>query len=183
MRGGGGRCNASQSTRSNTTELRICPARQNDRNASALNKTSFRESKNISYSFCNVYPDTVAIAAGYKTNATTGAEFAICADLNPAGSTTYNGLTTAIETSSSKVMQTANSPNHSGQGENVLYGDGHAEFQQNPFCGQQRDCIYTVSGNAQGTVTTNKQGPAKASKASNNPLWPGDSVLMPGSNW
>jgi len=38
----------------------------------------------------------------------------------------------------------------------VLYGDGHAEFQQNPFCGSKRDNIYTVSGSTTGASTTSK---------------------------
>jgi prepilin-type processing-associated H-X9-DG protein len=79
-------------------------------------------------------------------------------------------------------MQKANSPNHQGQGENVLYGDGHAEFQQNPFCGNKRDCIYTVSGTADGSKTTNLSLPAKSGTTTCDPTWPGDSVLLPTSS-
>jgi prepilin-type processing-associated H-X9-DG protein len=69
-------------------------------------------------------------------------------------------------------MQKANSRNHQGQGENVLYGDGHAEFVQNPFCGTKMDNIYTVSASTDGSVTTSKT-------VTGSPVWAGDSVLLP----
>ena len=172
-----------------TPEVFNCPSSNAEKDnygsaagASAQNKLSFSGPKNLSYSFVNVYPSANAVNNGYKVNTTVGAEFAICADINPAGSTTYNGLITAMETSSQATMQKANSPNHQGQGENVLYGDGHAEFQQNPFCGSKRDCIYTVSGSVDGSVTSNKQLPAKSGTTTCDPTWPGDSVLLPTSS-
>jgi prepilin-type N-terminal cleavage/methylation domain-containing protein/prepilin-type processing-associated H-X9-DG protein len=173
-----------------TPEVFVCPSSNDEKDTygttagiSAQWKVTFSKPTNLSYSMANPYPDTVAVNNGYKLNATTGAEFAIAADKNPAGSTTYTGLTTAFETSSSQIMQTANSPNHQGQGENVLYGDGHAEFQQNPFCGSKRDCIYTASGNNTGSITTNKQNPTKGGTTNCLPLWSGDSVLLPTVNW
>jgi len=36
-----------------------------------------------------------------------------------------------------------NSPNHQGDGQNVLYQDGHVKFQLNPWCGINDDNIYT----------------------------------------
>ena len=175
-----------------TPEVFVCPSSNAEKDtygtaagASAQNKLSFSAAKNLSYSFVNVYPSSAAVNNGYKVNTTVGAEFAICADLNPGGSTTYNGLKTAQETSSQKDMQKANSPNHQGQGENVLYGDGHAEFQQNPFCGNKRDCIYTATKTTatNGEQTTNLTEPSKGNNTSCDPIWPGDSVLLPASNW
>ena len=32
---------------------------------------------------------------------------------------------------------------HDQDGQNVLFGDGHADWQTNPFCGTQHDNIYT----------------------------------------
>jgi prepilin-type N-terminal cleavage/methylation domain-containing protein/prepilin-type processing-associated H-X9-DG protein len=176
-----------------TAEVFVCPSSNDEKDtyggtsatpapgASSQNKTSFSADKNLSYSFINVYPDNNAISNGYKANATTGAEIAICSDKNPAGSQTYNGLSKVTEVSSAKDMQTANSPNHQGQGENVLYGDGHAEFQANPFCGQLKDCIYTRSGSTNGSVTNSKAVPTNGN-ANTIPSWAGDSVLLPGSN-
>ena len=62
--------------------------------------------------------------------------------------------------------------NHQRQGQNVLYGDGHAEFQQNPFCGSKRDNIYTVSGSTDGSITTSRT-------VIGSPTWAGDSILLP----
>lgn len=176
-----------------TPEVFVCPSSNDEKDTygttagvSAQWKVTFSAPKNLSYSMANPYPDANAVNNSYKLNATTGAEFAIAGDKNPAGAPNYTGLTTATETSSSKDMQLANSPNHQGQGENVLYGDGHAEFQQNPFCGSKRDCIYTASPvNAAnpGQVTTNKQAPSKGGTTNCMPTWSGDSVLLPGAGW
>ena len=43
-------------------------------------------------------------------------------------------------------MKAGNSNNHDEDGQNVLYGDGHVEFQQNPFCGVARDIIFYRKG-------------------------------------
>jgi prepilin-type processing-associated H-X9-DG protein len=173
-----------------TPEVFVCPSSNDEKDTygtaagiSAQCKTSFSKATNLSYSMANMYPDTTGVNNSYKLNVTTGAEFAICADKNPAGATNYTGITTTNESSSSKDMQLANSPNHQGQGENVLYGDGHAEFQQNPYCGTKRDCIYTVSGSTDGSNTNSKAVPTNG--GANAPKWAGDSVLLPaaGPTW
>jgi len=175
-----------------TTEIFVCPSSNDEKDtfqgtsataangASAVNKISFSARKNYSYSFANVYPDANAVSNGYKMNATTGAEIAICADLSPSGAPAGNyDLTTPQENSPASVIKKANSPNHQGAGENVLYGDGHVDWQQNAFCGQKRDCIYTVSGSTDGSTTTNHTAPSAGSN--NIPRWAGDSVLIPGA--
>jgi prepilin-type N-terminal cleavage/methylation domain-containing protein/prepilin-type processing-associated H-X9-DG protein len=163
-----------------TSEVFICPSSNAEKDnygtaagISAQSKTSFTDwRKNLSYSFANPYPDETAVKNGYKLNAATDAEFAIVADLNPGVGDSYDVTFPNKETSSARDMQKANSRNHQGQGQNVLYGDGHAEFQQNPFCGSKRDNIYTVSGSTDGSVTTSKT-------VIGNPTWAGDSVLSP----
>jgi len=180
-----------------TTEVFVCPSSNDEKDnyqgssatafagATAQNKSSFSQKKNLSYSYVNVYPTQAAVANGYKVNNTVGAEFAICADISPAGSaagSNYDGLKSALENSPQSIIKKANSPNHQGAGQNVLYGDFHADFLQNSFCGKNRDCIYTASGNAQGTVTSNKQEPAKGGTTTCAPMWEGDSVLLPGVN-
>jgi prepilin-type processing-associated H-X9-DG protein len=162
-----------------TPEVFVCPDSNLEKDLygsavgiNAQHKTSFTDwRKNLSYSFANPYPSEAAVKEGYKLNSTTGAEFAIAADLNPGVGGGYD-VTAPNEKSSTALMQKANSRNHQGQGQNVLYGDGHAEFQQNPFCGTKQDNIYTVSGSTDGSVTTSKT-------VVGSPVWAGDSVLLP----
>jgi prepilin-type N-terminal cleavage/methylation domain-containing protein/prepilin-type processing-associated H-X9-DG protein len=179
-----------------TTEIFVCPSSNDEKDnfqgnaataaagATASNKLSFSSRKNYSYSFANVYPNSDAVSNGYKMNATTGAEIAICADISPAGapgtgtSANYD-LASPFDNSPASIIKKANSPNHQGAGENVLYGDGHVEFQQNAFCGQKKDCIYTVSGSTDGSNTSKHQAPSNG--GDNSPRWAGDSVLIPGT--
>ncbi len=42
--------------------------------------------------------------------------------------------------------QPYNSVNHQGDGQNVVYGDNHVDFDRNPFVGQNGDNIYTTGG-------------------------------------
>ena len=165
-----------------TPEVFVCPSSNVGKDdygsvagISAQSKVSFTDwRKNLSYSLANPYPDAAAVEKGYKTNTTTGAEFAIAADMNGGVGGGYD-VTAATERSSPQLMLKANSPNHQGQGQNVLYGDGHASFEQNPFVGTKRDNIYTVSGSTDGSVTTSKT-------VVGSPRWAGDSVLLPAQN-
>jgi prepilin-type N-terminal cleavage/methylation domain-containing protein/prepilin-type processing-associated H-X9-DG protein len=178
-----------------TPEVFICPSSNDEKDTyiatppgtpgvSAQYKVSFTKTENLSYSMANPYPSTNAVNNGYKLNSTVGAEFAIAADRNPAG-TSGNAYTEvgAQPNSPTSVMQKANSANHQGQGENVLYGDGHAEFVQNPFCGTKQDNIYTATTSTDGSITTNNQNPTKGSTTNCWPGWAGDSVLLPAANW
>jgi prepilin-type N-terminal cleavage/methylation domain-containing protein/prepilin-type processing-associated H-X9-DG protein len=99
--------------------------------------------KNLAYSVANPYPDP-AVAKDYKLQMPMPATFAVAADMNPG-------------------TDNSDSPNHELDGQNVLYGDGHVEFQKEPNCGTNHDDIYH-----------NTVGTANAS-----PLSPTDSVLLP----
>lgn len=108
---------------------------------------------NVSYSYQNPYSNTTATAAGFKFNNTLTAEFALMSDKNPGMTAGQDNVTAVMSTSSSRDTRQGNSNNHDKDGQNVLYGDLHVEFQQNPFVGVQRDNIFTAR-----TVTTTTAG-------------------------
>ena len=64
-----------------------------------------------------------------------------------------------------KQTKRANSENHEKDGQNVLYGDGHVDWQQTALCGANGDNIYI-----------NKKTP---SEIEGSPVDKDDSVLLP----
>lgn len=123
----------------------------------------------LSYSFANPYPDDAAVGAGYKLTSNITPEFAIAADMNP-GTVNGSNVLNVTSVSSTSAMKLGNSRNHDQDGQNVLYGDGHVEFQQNPFCGVMRDNIYARKASSSGF---------DSSEICNSPLNADDSVLLP----
>jgi prepilin-type N-terminal cleavage/methylation domain-containing protein/prepilin-type processing-associated H-X9-DG protein len=161
-----------------TSEVFTCPSSNAEKDNygggtnSAINKSNFTDiAKNLSYSYQDPYPDANAIGSGFKLNNSISAEFAVASDINPGTTGTDDNVLHPTNTSSAKDMKFANSNNHDGDGQNVLYGDGHVEFLQNPFVGVQRDNIFTRSlPNATSDTWLNT---LKGSRDAN------DSVLLP----
>lgn len=128
-------------------------------NYSADNLYNFGSKDNLSYSFAVMYPDTASVQNGYnKWGSSKGAEFAVAADLNPAGAT-GSDMDVAYDASPSDQKK-MNSLNHDRAGQNVLYGDGHAEFRNTAWAGAANDNIYTTAVKAasqavQGVPETN----------------------------
>jgi len=106
--------------------------------------------KNLSYSYENPYPDTSAVSGGFKLNNSVSAEFAVASDINPGTSGNNDNVFAVTTQSSARDMKQGNSNNHDEDGQNVLFGDGHVDFTQNPFVGVQRDNIYTRRSGATG---------------------------------
>lgn len=140
--------------------------------------------RNLSYSYQNPYPNSAAISNGFKLNTSVSAEFAVAADMNPGNNTVGsrsggqpNG--TVVPNQSAAVMSGANSVNHDRDGQNVLYGDGHVEFQANPFVGISSDNIYTrrtsTVANGAGQFLTSAGGTVQIG----SPYDAGDSILLP----
>jgi prepilin-type N-terminal cleavage/methylation domain-containing protein len=93
----------------------------------------------FSYSFAFQYcnntsggPSTFSIAAFWRN--TVDAAVPLCADLNPGAQPQQTG----------GVQKVRNSQNHAGDGQNVGFGDAHAEFTRNPACGENNDNMWTV---------------------------------------
>jgi prepilin-type N-terminal cleavage/methylation domain-containing protein/prepilin-type processing-associated H-X9-DG protein len=103
--------------------------------------------KNLSYSYENPFASSSAISNGWQLK-NPDATYAIAADIHPGSSIpngTKNPMTVTTGDPNSNMRQ-GNSANHQQDGQNVLYGDGHAEWMNNPFCGSQHDNIYTGIG-------------------------------------
>ena len=162
-----------------TSEVFICPSSQGERDTYRINNVSKTAQDcsnftdiptNLTYSYIVPFPSTTAMDAGFKLNYTLTSDFAIAADINPGtiGGTPSDNVTKVQPTSSRKDMADGNTNNHNGDGQNVLYADGHVEFQNTPFCGMQRtgtgasaqgfrDNIYTATT---GTATSGTKSPA-----------------------
>jgi len=162
-----------------TSEVFTCPSSNAEKDTygggtnAAINKANFTDlTKNLSYSYQDPYPDANAIGAGFKLNNSISAEFAVGSDINPGTTGTDDNVLLPNNTSSAKDMKFANSNNHDGDGQNILFGDGHVEFLQNPFVGVQRDNVFTRSIAGGGNEPTWGNS-LKGSRDAN------DSVLLP----
>jgi len=108
-------------------------------------RSNFTEyQKNLGYSYANPYPNLGAVQAGYSLTSKIKGAFVMAADRNPG-------------------VAGENSKNHEARGQNVLYADGHVEWQTTTQCGMNSDDIYA-----------NKAGVIQAS-----PVDATDSVLLP----
>lgn len=140
----------------------------------ALNHSNFSLPENLSYSYADPYPGRDAFASGYKLVQGLDPTFAVAADINPGG----DALTKLNTQSTDDETRKGNTPNHSGDGQNVLFGDGHIEFQNSPFCGTNRDNIYTY-GDSGNDPDTQKPFPTGGAGIIGSPTKASDSVLLP----
>ncbi|MFT3785977.1 MAG: DUF1559 domain-containing protein [Tepidisphaeraceae bacterium] len=146
--------------------------------------------KNLSYSFQNMYPGTSATGLGFAWNsARLTSEFAIAADKNPgstiatpAGGSDSNVRYPAVNDASSK-QRAANSTNHDKEGQNVLYGDGHADWASTAFAGVNKDNIYTArlapANQTTGRSETDNGTNCGGTLATSTPAEASDSILLP----
>jgi prepilin-type processing-associated H-X9-DG protein len=163
-----------------TAEVFTCPSSNAEKDlygggaATAAQRSNFTDIKqNLSYSYQNPYPDQGAVMRGWKLDNKVGAEFAVAADINP-GTTNGKNVLKPTASSSASIMKQANTRNHDGDGQNILYGDGHVSWESNPFAGVARDNIYTRSdGKAPPPSGNDASNPFGSSYDGN------DSVLLP----
>ena len=175
-----------------TSEVFTCPSSNAEKwtylggSNTALNWTNFTGASNgaacatqlnlvLSYSYQNPYPDQTAVAGGFKLNTSITAEFAVASDMNPGTTGNNDNVLNVQSTSSTSQMKAGNSNNHDEDGQNVLYGDGHVEFQQNPYCGVARDNIFCRRGSDTNVFSLETGNPAWQSSPRNAD----DSVLLP----
>jgi len=159
-----------------TSEVFCCPYSNAEKDIygggtnSALNHSNFSDfKKNLSYSYQNPYPNDGAVERKWKLDNSISAEYAVAADISPGVMGDHQNVLAVKFDSSASDMRQGNSPNHDQDGQNVLYGDGHVEFQQNPFVGVNHDNIYTVSDGKGGNAPTIVESPYDLN----------DSILLP----
>jgi prepilin-type N-terminal cleavage/methylation domain-containing protein/prepilin-type processing-associated H-X9-DG protein len=174
-----------------TPEVFVCPSSQGERGfqtGSPISKSANWGAipQNLTYSVQVMFPTLSASTSGFRWNNTLTSDFAVAADMNPGtsgGTNPPNDVTKPMHSGSRQLMMYANSDNHKNDGQNVLYGDGHVEFQSSCYCGQYRDDvgfrdnIYTADparGNPDGHV--HDQGFLNATAG---PQDDKDTVLLP----
>jgi prepilin-type processing-associated H-X9-DG protein len=133
---------------------------------------NFADVSQLDYSFANPYPSQEAIAKGYKLDNTLSAEFAVAADMNPG----VPELTKIQPDAPQGEIRKINSKNHGGDGQNVLYADGHVMFVQTPYYGVHRDNIYTYGNSG---MDDNKKVLGAGDGVVGSPDDADDSVLLP----
>ena len=141
----------------------------------------------LSYSMENPFPSTNAATTGFHWNSSSlGADFPLAGDINP-GMSNSGGPSgmgtdpTKVTSGSDRITMTrGNSNNHQNDGQNVLYADGHAEWQPSPYAGPiigmgsntWNDNIYT----ARTSAMTDTGGSFGANALSYDNL---DAILLP----
>jgi len=150
-------------------------------NGPASNRSNFSKPENLSYSYANAYPTQAAINLGYKLNGNVSADFAIAADRNaqPNGST-RNSAGSASDTATNQRKN--NSNNHDGEGQNVLFNDGHVEWCTSHWVGANRDGIYSAAQSQTVNGALAQMSPDPKSKDANtvDPQLDLDTILLPG---
>jgi type II secretory pathway pseudopilin PulG len=123
----------------------VCPSSDGSRDlmtdasgspmASPAQRGNFRRADNLTYSYASPFSS----APNYRLNDTKPSGFVLMADKNPG-----DPAATVGPNASPLELARANSPNHAGVGQNVVYSQGNVEFRKTPYCGVGEDNIYTA---------------------------------------
>jgi len=148
-------------------EVFVCPTSNQDKddlnNLPPDSRSNFKGQETLSYSYAHPYPDDAAVKMGYKLDDSVIADFVIAADRNEC----QNRYKNTNWNAPSADFREMNSVNHEGEGQNVMFNDGHVEWCTSPFVGVKQDHIYTRNGVTSGDPMTHQP---------ENPL---DTILLP----
>ena len=133
----------------------ICTSSGETKDPNVTDKTwDFTDASHVSYAFAPAYGQAA------RLNAFTAMDTVVAADGSPyfdPATSKRNG--TAIVDWGAKLDDLAlakgNSPNHGGDGQNVLRASGSVSWEDRGDCGHDNDSIYT---RAAGTAATDKRG-------------------------
>jgi prepilin-type processing-associated H-X9-DG protein len=166
-----------------STGARPDPMLQNGKAVSPQERSNFSGPGHLSYSYASPF----SAAPGYRLNTDLlKFDFAVLGDKNP-GTGGGGAVTEAPYSAPPFKLARANSNNHGRAGQNVLYADGHVQFQPTPYAGvgegAVRDNIYTAAST---TPLPERPEPGPKAIAANGsvardigPAWAGDSYLVP----
>lgn len=160
----------------------VCPGTdaRSDPAASPTGRSNFSGPSHLSYSYTSLF----SAAPGFRfTTDLLKADFAVLADKNPGKGGGDDVAGPAYDASPFQLAR-ANSNNHDQAGQNVLYADGHVQFQPTPYCGvgegAVRDNIYTAASTTPVPDGTPPPVAANGFLARDiGPAWAGDSFLVP----
>lgn len=142
---------------------------------------SATSTSNISYSFIQPYTKFTGSKGSWdQWGADADPRAIIGADQNNGSSPTdTTGMTgTDASTTPTSTLKKVNSANHTGEGQNCMYGDGHVGFEKTAYAGISRDNIFTSRVDDTTTTVTIagvKKVKPKATDATGNI----DTVLVP----
>ena len=109
---------------------------------SLLDTYDFSSRSTLSYSMINAHHSAV----GDRWNAAVKADWVIMADNSNndySTASTRHTLTDGASETDIRLME--NTTNHSGEGQNILFGDGHVEFAMDPFQGPGQDNVFAMT--------------------------------------
>jgi type II secretory pathway pseudopilin PulG len=142
----------------------------------AANRGNFRGPRNLTYSYASPF----GTASGFRLSSDMlASDFALMADMNP-GTAGGDHVTAPAVDAPAFELARANSNNHGGAGQNVLYAAGYVEFKTTPYAGVERDHIYTAL--APRPLVPPESPPASGRgvfEPTAAPAWNGDSFLVP----
>lgn len=99
----------------------------------AKRRGNFRDRSNLSYGYASPF----SAVTDYRLNDTLPARFALMADRAPREDDIRARPVVRFD-APSKQLRSINSPNHDGDGQNVLYADGSVNFEVSPYTGVGR---------------------------------------------
>jgi prepilin-type processing-associated H-X9-DG protein len=136
---------------------------------------NFQSPNQLSYSFAYPYAPDGKVGAWWKS--TMDSTLPVACDMAPKNGT-GKPVRNVAPGAAPADPKTWNSANHGGEGENVAFADGHAEFVRRPDIGQGGDNIFTASG-IKGVSEFGGTQPGKSPIAIQTDKAPFDVVMVP----
>ena len=164
-------------------EVFVCPSSNQEKDTMnglpVTDRYNFsHKNDNVSYSFSNPYPQSTAnkgVSAGYKWSQNVPADWAIAGDRNDGAGSPETGLFSKQIAD----QKSYNSKNHEGEGNSILFNDGHVEWVSTQWVGANRDGVYGSAKTA-GTAPNLTQAASPANGGDfPEPSLDLDTVLIP----